>query len=139
TVEEGDPYSTFARKRGQRDLGLLQGPARGDDAAVLGAVGVAEHHDLAITARGEVAPVYRVGEQLAQGRLRGLEVGDGLEQRGDVERDFVILYTAGQPRQCEHRERIRGTAAHADDVRSEHALAIPRSQRGDGAEHIQHR
>ena len=139
-VEEADVHAAVVRERGQRDLGLLQRPARRDQAAVLGAIGVAQHHHLPIAARGQVRAIHWVGEQRTQRVGGGVEIGDGFEQRRDVERHpAFVVDAAGDPRQRQHRQRVGGAAAHADYVRPERARAVTRAQARDGAEHFQRR
>ena len=66
-VEKRDAHAGFGGQRGQRHLGLLQRPARSDQATVLGAVGITQHHHLAVAAAAQVCAVHRVGEQRTQG------------------------------------------------------------------------
>src|SRR3546814_3255097 len=72
-VEEHDAHARRPCQRGQLHLGELQRPARGHQAAVLGAVGVAEHHRLPVAAGAQVGAIDGVVEQRAHHRRRSEE------------------------------------------------------------------
>ena len=101
----------------QPDLRLVELPSGGDEAAVLVAVGVAEHHFLYRTAAVHEFPVFMQRQQTIHDAGAGLQIFDGLEQRDDVDRTA----TGGidQPRllqqQCELKH-IGAALAHGDDA-----------------------
>jgi hypothetical protein len=95
-------------------------PLRGEVAAVLARVGVADHH-----LHGAVSAQVPVAEQVVENAWRGVEVGDRLEQRHDVER------LVGQGDGACHVVRRRRPR---EDQRVECALAVP-SPRRDGGGH----
>ena len=135
-VEEREVDARCMRHVQQLHLGALQAPARGQRAAVLAAVGVAQHHPLLVVARGEVTAVDRIVEQRAQGGRRVLQVVDGFEQRGNIERHmlrFVDQPTA--PRQRQHRQHVGGRARHADDVQAGGVLPVALAAVAQGGEH----
>ena len=134
-MEEHDGDPGLAGQRHQFGLGALQCPARGQHATILGAVGIPQHHRLPVAARREMRAVHRVSEQRAHHRRGSLQVVDGLEQRRHVQRHGIVLDAAGHPSQCKHRQRIGGSAAHADDVGAERVFAITCAGLAHGAEH----
>ena len=86
TVEEPQPDSGLARRLDQIELGAVQRPVGGEVAAVLVRVGVAEHHFLAVAARGHHRAVQRKVQRRFENRRAALQVVDGLEQRHDADR-----------------------------------------------------
>ena len=71
-------------RRGGRDerlLGAVQEPVRREEPALLGRVGVAEHHLLGVAAIPEVGAVGRVGEQAVEELGRARQRVGALEQR----------------------------------------------------------
>ena len=125
----------------QRRLGPVQRPARGREAAVLVAVGVAEHHHLRVrAARRQVARGRRDRRAAPPARRRrGLEVVDRLEQRRDVERHAARRRSTRPPpaRQQQHREHVVGALGHADDVGADGAPPVALAALGDGAEDLE--
>jgi hypothetical protein len=99
-VEEHDADAGVAGDVEHFDLHTLQRPARGDDAAVLAAVGIAEHDHLLIAARAQMLAIGRIGEQRRQGLWRQAQVLDRFEQRRDIERHVAVgVDEARAPRQ----------------------------------------
>ena len=138
-MEEGDAHASFGSQCGQRHLGLLQRPARGHQATVLGAVGIAQHHHLAVTAAAQVLAIHGVGEQRTQGVGGVVEVVDGFKQWRHVQRHRAVAVDAAtQLGQRQHRQRVGGASAHRDDVGADGARAVARQGVGDGAEDVEH-
>ena len=109
----------------QLDLRALQRPARSEDAAILRAVGVAEHDRLATAARIEVCAIDRVAEQRRERAGCRAQVVDRLEQWRDVERHRAIrIDEAAGARECEHCEHVGNAAGHADHVDTECGVAM---------------
>jgi hypothetical protein len=80
-VEEPQPDAVLAGHLDQRQLGPVERPVGGEVAAVLVAVGVAEHDLLRLAAGADQRPVEGLVEHRLQRRTGGGEVVDGLEQR----------------------------------------------------------
>src|SRR5208337_2091560 len=85
-VEEPDAHAVAAKNLHEADLGLVQLPARGDEAAVLVGVGIAEHHFLLAAYRIDEPAVFGDGEQRIHHGDAGAQVLDRLEQGRDIER-----------------------------------------------------
>ena len=68
---------------GDGGLGLVQRPVGGQVAAVLVAIGIADHDHLLVAARAEVAAVDVQAKELGQDARGGLQVIDRLKQRHD--------------------------------------------------------
>jgi len=73
----------------------------------------------------QVTPVSFVGQQ-ARHDLRGIaEILDGLEQRRDVERYFLVLRPKMPPaREQQHTEHILRPGRPADDIRPDGTRAV---------------
>ena len=144
TVKKHDAHAGLLREFQQFDLGALQRPARGEDAAVLRAVGIAQHHRLLAAARLQMTAIHGVVEQCAHDFGRGAQIVDGFEQRCDIQRDFIaafttMLDTARRTCQRQHRQRIGSAAAHADDVRAERMRAERGARLAHGTHHRKRR
>ena len=74
------------RRSTSLDLCLVERPVRGQVAAVLVRVRVADHHLLPVTAGGDHRAVDRQGQQRGQRGVGLVQVVDRLEERDDVER-----------------------------------------------------
>ena len=107
----------FAASR-EAILRLLQAPRARPVAAVLVAVGVAEHDLLEATARREVRRVGRIREESGHHRLGAFEILDRLEERHHVERRMHgVARAAPESRfavQQQHLEKIARCVGHAD-------------------------
>ena len=119
-VEQTQPDALVARHLRDRGLRVVQRPVRGEVAAVLVRVGVAEHDLLHVAAGGDVAAVQRHVPRRPQHRRAGLQVLDGLEQRHDVDGAGEHAVVDGdQPDLLEqdHRlQQIGDRRAHRDDA-----------------------
>jgi hypothetical protein len=85
-VEQPQPHAVALKHADQADLGLVEFPARGNEAAILVAVGIAEHHLLHPAAAVDEATIFRQRKQAVHDRGASLQILDGLEQRHDVDR-----------------------------------------------------
>ena len=85
-VEQPQPHVVALEHLDQADLGLVELPARGDEAAILVAVGIAEHHFLHAAAAVHQLAVIMQRQHPVHDAGRGLQILDGLEQRHDVDR-----------------------------------------------------
>ena len=128
-VEDRELDVALAGQRGQRLLGAVVLPGRGQVAAVLARVGVAEHHleppPAALDERAEL----RVVEQGGDGRGRLAEVGDRLEQR--YEREVVADLLL---RQRERPQQVVRAGGAGDDHGVERARAVAGARVANGAE-----
>ncbi len=104
------PRPALLADGGDGFLGLEEGPVGGEVAAVLVAVGVAEHDLLVVAAGLEVAAVGLEIEHLVEDAGGGLEVAEGLEERRDVERD------ADEVQEDHDLDDVGEVVGHADDV-----------------------
>ena len=98
-MEEGDGHAGLGADACQLRLRLGQLPVRGDEAAVLVGIGIADHHLLHVALPMGAAADERHRQRLAHDVGRGAEIVDGLEQRHDGK---------GADLRCRpHRERRR--------------------------------
>ena len=122
----------------QLDLGLVQLPARGDEAAILVAVGIAEHHLLHAAAAIDQPAIVMQAEQPVHD-LRGIaQIVDGFEQRHHI--DGATPGRIDQPGFLEqHRdlEQIGHALGHRDDALRDHRRAIFGMRLRGDAEHRQ--
>ena len=134
-VEQGELDARVVQHLHQRRLRLLQQPAGCGQPAVLVAVGVGDHDDLAPVAPRQVLPVDRVLQQLAHRAVGVGEVLAGLEQRRDVERHRAAgpVQLAPAPEQ-DDREHVVHAVAHADDEGADGAPPVLAPAEGDGLE-----
>ena len=120
----------------QRNLGLVELPARSHEAAVLVRVGIAEHHLLNVAARNEEPPVLRNPQEIVHDTGTLTEIRNGLEERHDVEieRAFRRSQQASllqEHADLEHVRRATGLRDHVvgDRVRVEAAVRLATSRR----------
>jgi hypothetical protein len=121
-VEQPAAHAALAGDAQDLLLRLVQVPARGEDAAVLAGIGIAEH-DLLLIARGlQQRAVGGVAEQ-REHLLDVRQVLDGLEQRADADlAEPAVVRAAGQagePGQEHHLQHVTGGVGHGDDVVAE--------------------
>src|SRR5204862_8156992 len=90
-VEQAQGHAVAAQDVDQAVLGLVQLPARREEAAVLVAVGVAEHDLLQIAAGLHEVSVEGHRQQLLHAGSAAAEILDGLEEWHDVERQAWLL------------------------------------------------
>ena len=69
-VEQADAHAVVAEHLDQADLGLVELPARGDEAAVLVGIGIAEHHLLLAAERVDEAAIFRQRRAAGPSRRR---------------------------------------------------------------------
>jgi hypothetical protein len=111
----------------QRRLRLVKLPARGQEAAVLVAVRITEHHFLGPAAALQQPHVDRQAEQGVHGLATVAQVGDGLEQRDDVqiERAFMWTQQPGLLQHERHFQQVRDPCRLGYDVVREAKLSMP--------------
>ncbi len=140
-VEQAQHDARRARQRreqrGQLDLGAVELPVAGEEAAVLVAVAVADHHVLLAARARDQRQHAGHGIEVAHDGAGAAQVGDGLEQRHDdqvaarlgVER---AAQQAGLLEQQQHFEQVAGVLGVADDAVAQRgrAVALPHGQRG---------
>jgi hypothetical protein len=80
-VEKGDAYPGRIAKGGESGLCLEEFPVGGKIAAILVAVGIADHHFLHVALPADAAANHRNRQDLAHDGGRGAQVGYGFEQR----------------------------------------------------------
>ena len=96
-VEQAQAHAVALEHVDEPDLGLVELPARGDEAAILVAVGIAEHHLLHAAAAVDEAAVIGQRQHASMMRPRGLQILDGLEQRHDVDGAAARTDGSGRP------------------------------------------
>ena len=99
----------------QRRLGAVELPVRGQEAARLVRVRVAEHHLLAIATAGQVGAVARIGQEPVEERGRPLERGRRLQQGHEVQLRRIAAAVApagrsGRRGQVQDVENVPGVA-----------------------------
>ena len=135
-VEE-DPRDAVALELlGERDLGAVGRPSRGDVARVLVGVRVADHHLLLVPDRAQRAPVDGQIQQRAHGLGRVRERVLGLEQRDDPQPRALAagLGQAALLHQQQHLEQVGGLLGTGDDVGLDRAGVAPAQQLAERAE-----
>ncbi len=85
-MEEADAHAMLAEDFDQADLRLVKLPARGDEAAVLVRIGIAEHHLLLAALRIDQLAVLGEGKELIHHADAVAQVLDRLEQRHERQR-----------------------------------------------------
>ena len=100
----------------QPELRAIERPMSGDEAAILVAVRVPEHHLLPAAARLEPAPIARQPERGAHDVRAALEIGDGLEQRNDVHHEPAGRQQSHFFEQDRDFEQIADRLTLGDDV-----------------------
>src|SRR5262249_43214616 len=73
----------------ERDLCFVELPARAQEATILIAIRVTEHHFLCATTTFQEAKVLRHGEELVHDAATVAQIGDRLEQRDNVHIEFA--------------------------------------------------
>ena len=110
----------------ERDFRLVELPARGQEATILVAVGVTEHHLLCATTALQEAQVLRHGEELVHDAAAVAQVGDGLEQRDNVHVELALArpQQSGLLEQQPDLEKVRDPVRLRDHVVGHRGLAI---------------
>ncbi len=135
-VEQPQPHAVTLEHFDQPDLGLVEFPARGDEAAVLVAVGIAQHHFLDAAAAVDQLAIIMHRQQPVHDRGAGLQVLDGLEQRHDVERAAAGgIDETDLLQQQRYLQHVGHPLAHRDDALRDHVRAEPAVRLGSGMEH----
>ena len=149
-VEEADAHAVPPAKLDQSFLRAVEGPETGDEAAVLAAVAVADHH---LQHRRRLPRRLRLpGERAAHdvGLKEGLDhlaavlqVVDRLQERHDRQRQpgpiLIAVQQAGFAREQEDGEQIARAARHADDERAQTLGSVRRDVLGQHAVELDRR
>ena len=125
-MEQAQPDVTAPEHLDQRDLRLVELPPGCEVTAVLVAVGVAQHHLLRTAAALQQALVFRQLEQLVHHPAAVAQIGNGLEQRNDVDVELAFAWPqqAGFLEQQRHFQNIRDAVGLGDDVVGHRFLAV---------------
>ncbi len=120
-------------------LGLVELPAGGDEAAVLVAVRVAQHHLLLAAPAVQQAPVEGQGQQAVQDGAAAAQVLDGLEERDQVDIQAPLRgpEQADLPQQHRGLQQVRDALGVADDAVGQGRQAQALLGAGHGAEEAQ--
>jgi hypothetical protein len=89
-VEQSQRDPMTAERVEKRDLCLVELPARSQEAAILVAVGVTEHDFLCATTTFQEAKILRHSEERVHHAAAVAQIGDGLEQRDNVDVELVL-------------------------------------------------
>ena len=128
-MEEDDAHAVLLAHRGEVLLGAVEIPERGEDAAVLIGVRIADHHLLgeAVGDAGVATSLQRtLGHRVRQERVHdagaAFKVADGLEERDDGKQAIgVVGTTRGQTGLAGEEvdgQEVRDRTGHADDQRA---------------------
>jgi hypothetical protein len=140
TVEQAQVHAFPAAHRTELVLCAVQRPVRHPVAAILVAVGVAEHDLLEPAPRLELQPVYGIGEEGGHAVGAVAQVVNGLEQRHEVEGGLHA--PVPQPPQArllrqEHGlEDVAHAVRHADDAAA-HGVRLDGQDVADGGERLE--
>ena len=96
-VEQADAHAVLAEDLDQADLGLVQFPARGDEAAVLVGIGIAEHHLLLAALRIDEPAIFGNRQQAVHDADAGAQVLDRLEQRNQRRATSTLSAASTRP------------------------------------------
>src|SRR6516164_10342654 len=105
-----------AERVDERDFRLVEFPARGQEATVLVAVGVTEHHLLCAITTLQEAEVLRHGEEFVHYAAAVAQICDRLEQRHNVHVELALTRPQ-QPRLLEQQpyfEKVRDSVRLRD-------------------------
>ena len=144
-VEQPQDDTVLAGHVAQGALGAVDLPLGRGDARVLGRVGVAEHDLLHVAARRHDPAVGRVAQQGREQRTGRLELGDGLEQRGEPDpRHRRGVGTAGVDEsglagEDHDGEEVVDVVGHRDDVGLHGVAAVGVQGHPDGVEDVEDR
>ncbi len=134
-MEQANAHAVPLEHLDQADLGLVELPARGDEAAVLVGIGIAEHHLLLAAEIVDEAAVFGNGEQPVHHADAGAQVVDRLEQRDHVERGPPV--GADEPDLLEQQrelQHVRDALGLGDDAGADRVGAVGLADRRGGAE-----
>ena len=127
-VEQAQLDAGVGEHLDQVDLGLVQLPVGGQEAAVLVGVGVAEHDFLQLALARDQLRHQRQRHPFVHDAGRALQVGDGLEQRDHHRIEFAGggAQQAGFLLQQQHFEQVGHGLGVRDDVVADrpHAVAL---------------
>ena len=146
-MEQPQLHAVILEQVAQLLGGLVQRPVGGEEAAILVAVRVAEHHFLQRPRRAgaglhQQMAQARMRDQLAHDLRRALQVVDGLEQRHHHQRAAAHLIAGQQPglllQQC-HFEQVGQRLRVRDDVLVDRGVAVGLAQCARCFEHRQFR
>ncbi len=90
TMKEAQPDIVAPEYFDERDLRLVELPARGQETAILVAVGVAQHDLLDAAAAFEQARVFRQAQQLVHHVAAMAQILDRFEERHDIEIESAL-------------------------------------------------
>src|SRR5205823_5501739 len=116
-MEQSQPHAMALEYFDEADLGLVELPARGDETAVLVAVGVAEHHFLHRAAAVHQFAIIVQRQHPVHYGAGSLQILDGFEQRHDIDRAAAGgIDEAGFLQEQRNLEHVGHPLAHGDDA-----------------------
>ena len=128
-VEDAQGDAVGIRQRLQRDLGPVDLPVAGEEAGILVAVGIAQHHLLqglvAIAVADQQLAVEGIGEQPFHHRGGPLQILHRLEQ-GDHQQGRLLghrIHQTGFLRQQHHLQQVGDGVTHGDHIGAADAAA----------------
>ncbi len=136
-VEQAQPHAARPAGVEQRFGRLVERPVGGEVAAVLVAVGIAEHHLLLVAAARDPAAVERQVESCGNDLAAVLQVADRLEERNDVELERSRRERLEEPRLAQQHadfEQVGQRRAMRDHVARHGARAVAPARLGGRSE-----
>src|SRR3954468_23088782 len=85
TMKHGDAHIILSSQFRQPELGLVEFPTGGQDAAVLATIRIAKHYLLLLTTVGKIEMIVWMGESLFQNFCAIVEIINRLKQRHNRE------------------------------------------------------
>ena len=123
-VEQAQLHAVRRRRVDQRALGAIERPVRRQVAAVLVAVGIAEHHLLPVGAARDVRPIERQRERCAHRRRRSASRSSIVSNSGTILTASAALARRARPPSAAARPRAGPTPTGISRSRS--SAARPR-------------
>ena len=137
-VEESHVQLELARQPGQALLRVVELPIGSNVAAVLYAVGIADHADLVAAQQVEMRLVGRLTEHVAKDVVGAAQVVDRFQQGHDRQRHMRHVL-AGRPQAAEpeHSQHVAGMMRHAHDQGAQRTGPVAGSRSGQQAEQVE--
>jgi len=137
SVEQSELDAMLAKRLDQVELRAIERPVRRQIAAVLVAVGIAEHHLLPVPPAFEHRAIAGDVERCPHDVVAPRKIVDRFEQRDDVEGERCALEQADFLQQYGNFQQVRDRLALGDDIVRKRLRAVTRANFGGGRENLQ--